>query len=540
MTLFSSMLMLATIAALGNVLSAMPQIGLVVNTTAGPVQGKASPYAQDILSFTGIYFAESTAGDNRFMSPVPKAPWGPTVFDATKTPPGCPQQCELPPHTCPEVISEDCLALNVFAPSSEPSDGDARSVMVFIHGGDFRQGFGGGILYDGSRLAQHGDVVVVTMNYRLGVHGFLTSNNDVLGNFGIEDQRLAIQWVSKNIAAFGGDPAKVTLFGQSAGAVSVGIHVASAQTKGLFRAAIIESNPYSLPLRDQKSATALGDDVFKKANCFNDSPDIECLRKLPSDELTQIGLKAGKDLAHNTHILTIAMSWAPWVGPQSTALTQHPFKELSEKGASVPLMVGTLTQEGVIFIYSATKQPVNKIEYGALLTAVFGIGQGVEKQYPPVDGDNRDLTAVMATDYIFRCPNKNLSTVLDAVHPVYLYEFAKNISFGKAAWGPNFTYCDDKVCHGEELVYVFNVDGLIDSVKFTASEHAVAERVMTRWTNFAKNLDPNPPPGTDSGPQWPRVGGQGNIYTIDDQDTAASSAAGGKCTFWDTKGYAFP
>jgi len=526
--------------------TATSAVGLMVNTTDGAVQGKASTYADGINSFTGIYFAESTAGMNRFMSPIPKKPWAPLVHDATQTPPGCPQHCNLPPHTCPMVQSEDCLSLNVFAPSTPTSDGSLRPVMFFIHGGDFRQGYGAGILYDGSRLANHGDVVVVTTNYRLGVQGFLKSTDaGINGNFGIEDQRLAMQWASKNVQAFGGDPTKITIFGQSAGGVSVGIHVASPLSQGLFRAAILQSNPLSLPLRSAKDATKMGDAVFKKSKCvsgLDSKPDRDCLQNLPLDELTTIGVEVGKELQRNAKDpLTIAMSWAPWVGEGSTAVSEHPFKILSEYKATVPLMMGSLTQEGVMFVFGPIAKPLNKVEYSALLGAVFGIDTGVEHHYPAVDGDNREITSIMATDYIFRCVNRNLSTTLDSdQNPVYLYEFSKNVSQGKEIWGANYSFCDNAVCHGEELAFEFDVSGLIPGVHFTDSEQGVSQRMMTRWTNFAKYMDPNPPAGTDSGPEWKPVGSGQMIYNFNDKDTTYSPINDNKCNWWDTKGYAFP
>jgi carboxylesterase type B len=146
----------------------------------------------------------------------------PGVLSATQWGPACPQTCELPPHTCPDTTSEDCLTLNVYAPLA-PHDAP-WPVMFFIHGGNFKQGFGGGPLYDSSTIANSTNTIYVTVNYRIGALSTMLGTDVktgevVPGNLAITDQRLALQWVHDNIAAFGGDPTRLTIFGQSAGAV---------------------------------------------------------------------------------------------------------------------------------------------------------------------------------------------------------------------------------------------------------------------------------------------------------------------------------
>ena len=220
----------------------------VVQTNSGPVRGVLEDRAR---VFRGIPYA-ADAKTRRWQNPVPPKPWTATR-DAFEDGPGCPQVCVLPSIACPPVQSEDCLYLNVFTPllTSEA----LTPVMVFIHGGDYVQGYGGGPLYDGTPMANSSGLILVALNYRLGALGFAYAGDlaggQLAGNYGFLDQRLALKWVQDNIKNFGGDPGRVTIFGQSAGAMSVALHLVSSGSRGLFSAAIIESEPLGLPLRSK-------------------------------------------------------------------------------------------------------------------------------------------------------------------------------------------------------------------------------------------------------------------------------------------------
>lgn len=214
----------------------------LVDAPAGPIQGVVTPWARE---FRGVPFAKSPVGSLRWALPQRAAPWTQTL-DASQDGPGCPQQCVLPKRGCPPTTSEDCLLLNIFTPlpdsdiAVEDAQDGGSPVMVFIHGGNMRQGYAGGPLYDGTHLANTTGVVVVVIQYRLGMLGWLTTNTTMPPNLGLRDQLMALAWVQDNIAAFGGDPSKVTVFGQSAGAVSIAALLGAPASKGLFRAAIME------------------------------------------------------------------------------------------------------------------------------------------------------------------------------------------------------------------------------------------------------------------------------------------------------------
>ena len=231
--LYISSLLLFSITA---VFSKYDQVNLydndpsLISTPYGLIQGTI--FANEVVMFRSIPYAEPPIDNQRWSEPIPKQPWGPNkTLYATQNPPGCPQRCDLPPHGCPVYQSEDCLFLNIFKPlpsnntlkkneSESQSVPDLLPVMIFFHGGNFYQGYSGGVLYNGTRMTLETDVIIVTVNYRLGALGFLWSITGPSGNYGMLDQMLSIQWVHDNIQYFGGDPNKVVLYGQSAGVCS--------------------------------------------------------------------------------------------------------------------------------------------------------------------------------------------------------------------------------------------------------------------------------------------------------------------------------
>jgi len=216
--------------------------GHIVITASGPVRGE---WEQGVQVFRGIPFAEPPVGALRFRPPVEHKPWR-DVRSALDFAPACPQIVTIDPtENNNSVQSEDCLAVNVWTPAI---DSKRRPVMVFVHGGAFIEGSSRNTGYDGAVLARRGDLVVVTLQYRLGPFGFLELSEiggpeySGSGNNGIRDQVAALRWVRKNIASFGGDPENVTIFGESVGATSVGILLAIPEARGLFAKAILESN----------------------------------------------------------------------------------------------------------------------------------------------------------------------------------------------------------------------------------------------------------------------------------------------------------
>ena len=334
----------------------------VVETASGKVRGVLSPGGVQV--YRGIPYAEPPTGPLRWQAPVPHAPWS-NVYAATQDGAGCPQQCRLPAITCPPVQSEDCLFLNVFVPPSvSPNAGvAAKAVMFWIHGGDFYQGYGGGILYDGTVLAKEQDVVVVAINYRLGALGFLYTGPDkdtqFTGNFGLLDQQLAMRWVQENIANFGGDPEMVTIFGQSAGGASVASHLNMPSSKGLFSRAILQSNPVGLPFRTADKAPDFAAFVAKDAGCAGKRIE-PCMRALPWKQVLAAAVTAESNLFIEIgNFLSLFQPYSPVVGTLCSCAANGYF--MNGTSLNVPTLVGSVQQEGLIFIYEAfSKGPTSR------------------------------------------------------------------------------------------------------------------------------------------------------------------------------------
>ena len=218
----------------------------IVRTPSGSVLGTTSEtLGVNVSRYYKIPFATPPIGNFRFTKTVPVVPWG-TTINSTKYGPSCVQSIPagyvfIIPN---QDTSEDCLHLNIFVPETNIASNQLKPVMVWIHGGAFV--VGSATMYDGSYLAAQGDVIVVTVNYRLGILGFLSFGN-LRGNYGLWDQLEAIRWIKRNIRSFGGDPSSITIFGESAGAASVALHSTIPRNRGLFQRSIMQSGSYSNP-----------------------------------------------------------------------------------------------------------------------------------------------------------------------------------------------------------------------------------------------------------------------------------------------------
>lgn len=476
------------------VTSALNNDNLLVKTTQGLIQGHINEAG--IREWKGIPYAQPPQGDLRWEYPLPAKPFD-SVYQANFNAAGCPQTCKLPPGNCPEYgTSEDCLYLTVFAPTEPAKNPAGYPVFFWIHGGAFEQGLGNCALYNGTNFAQK-DIVTVVINYRLGALGFMASKSQK-GNYGFMDQRLALEWTKANIAGFGGNPNHITIGGQSAGAMSVGSHLVSPNSKGLFQHSLMESNPLGLPFHTRESATANADNVFTYLGCAAD--DIACMKAKPVDAILDAQDHAIK-LDFDTLLLNF-LPFAPMVEPGGEIPVQ-PFDGLRDAAfPSMPMLQGSVYDEGQLFVFELFTKPVGKVAYEGIVAAVFGAKKSVAilEKYPydliPGNTDAREVLNVLATDLLFYCPLRNMTRGYQQVYdttvmPTYTYRFKHIESFD--CWGPDYTFCVGYVCHGSELPFVFNVfnDGVSIYYEPTADEKTLTGDMANAWSNFIATGNPN-------------------------------------------------
>lgn len=440
------------LAAVWTVLAAVADPSVISIPGLGDVQGSLNALARE---FRGIPYA---APVQRWQPPAPVQPWAPAVLDARTDGAGCMQACHEPPLGCPAVISEDCLFMNIFTPLPVPTA--PLPVSVFLHGGNFRDGFGGGPLYNGTNLAAGAfsgaaspqQSIVVSINYRLGVFGFLYTGTNatdaagITGNYGLADQRAALLWVQQHISAFGGDPTRVLLWGQSAGAMSVASHLVSPGSVGLFQRALAVSEPFALPFRNTTSAMSAAAQVAWYAQCPQSlGPETtQCLRSLPAEVLLKAQVAASTNTSDDkVTLMQLFMPFTPTTGTRAndTAFDLPNWPLFSFQGRSgaapvhdVALMLGTTSSEGTLFIDDAIPGNATELEYFAALAFILGIDEpAVWNQYPPPQPlppgyDFVPLLSNATTAGVFRCATRNatreLVSIAERVSPVFLYEYS--------------------------------------------------------------------------------------------------------------------
>jgi para-nitrobenzyl esterase len=397
-----------------------------------------------------------------------------------------------------EFGNEDCLFLNVYTPGGKKNQNkhDGLPVMVWIHGGGLVEGSGG--LYDPTPLVQKGGVIVVTINYRLGVLGFLAhpaldGEGHLNANYGLMDQQFALQWVQRNIAAFGGDPNRVTIFGQSAGGYSVYSNLASPTAAGLFQGAISESGAVQLfqdyfhSILPLATAEAAGTAFATSVGCGNQT--AQCLRATSAAALVEAQPSLLFPIVDGT-VLTQTLD---------SAFASGQFNR-------VPVISGSTHDEyrlQVALQYDRAGNPLTDAGYLAAVAAFFALPEsdpGVQfivnvayplSNYPPPPGVQSAPLALgaLGTDVVFACPARNAAQLLSQYVTTYAYEFNDEnapLSFGLVpASFPLGAY------HGAEIQYFFNIFGT--PAPFTADQQQLSNTMIGYWTQFAKTGNPNAP-----------------------------------------------
>ncbi|XP_070551787.1 cholinesterase-like [Ptychodera flava] len=424
----------------------------IVEVNTGKLVGKSVEFSHEDVNvnrtlhvFTGIPYAEPPVGDLRFRPPQPKAPW-PGIYNATDIGFACIQQNTAYPFQEPQ--SEDCLYLNVYSPLTNSTN---LPVMVWIHGGGFSIGSATNDgLYDGTALAAIGDVIVVSLNYRLFALGFFsTGDENAPGNYGLLDQLAALKWVQDNIAAFGGDADRVTVFGESAGAISVDYLLLSPMSAGLFHRAILQSGTTSIaggPRDDGEMLSRLAHGVGQLLGCNekNSQDLVQCLRSVPLEHF--------KEKLDQRQLATIpgidpgilALPFAPTVDGQF--ITAKPDDLLSQEGfnkTNVDILIGTNANEGTMSLATllpslavASEPTVSKAEYEQMyLLLIYGsfknnptAQDAIQLMYIPWaevaanDTNYADAYIEMQGDYMFVCPaDKSARAYSNSGANVYMY-----------------------------------------------------------------------------------------------------------------------
>jgi para-nitrobenzyl esterase len=484
-------------------------------TDQGPLKGLA---VLGELEYLGIPYASPPVGSLRWLPPQPPARFR-GLFQATQFGNICTQ---LQNGVGPVVGSEDCLYLNVYVPDADPP-AHGFPVMVWIHGGSLT--IGAGSQYDPTSLVEKGNVIVVTINYRLGFLGFfahpaIDAEGHLNANYGLMDQQFALKWVKRNIEAFGGDDKRLTIFGESAGGQSVLANLASPTAAGLFRRAISESGAgahfqdyfnFAVPLATAETvgtpAVPAGITIAAKVGCGSDSSSqtAQCLRAVPASTLVEAEPGNVFEIIDGT-VLPQTMDQA-----FSSGTFNH-----------VPIINGTNHDEYRLFValqYDLSGHPLTDAEYPAAVAAL--VGQPASSpfvqflvnteyplsNYPPPSGFSVSAPlalGALGTDFVFVCTARKADLSLSKYVPTYTYEFNDETAPSPL---PPLTF-PLGAGHAVELEYLFDRTLFGISPTLMPDQQQLSDTMIGYWTNFAKTGDPN----FEGAANWPLYTGAGGEF----------------------------
>ena len=524
--------------------------GPVVRTNEGPVRGFV---ANGVATFLGIPYAASPVGKLRWQPPHPVKRWG-SPLDATEFANTCPQVTELGAFAGPSSITEDCLYLNVFTTGLNQRGGK-KPVLVWIHGGGNVDGESND--YDGSKLATGGPqgspTVVVTMNYRMGLFGYLAhpaldSEGHLSDNYGIMDIQAVLRWVQRNIDSFGGDPDRVTLGGQSAGAQDTAANLISPLSAGLFHRALLQSSP-TATLPPLSVGLTRGTKFAAAAGCLGtDAAAAACLRALSAPRILQL---QGTPNANGPYVTGPMVDGTVIPITPQAAWTTGQFNHM-------PIMGGNVQDEGNFGIsiteyFSGPPQvPITAAQYVANVTATYsgnagpggtppayppGTAAAVLGVYPVGNYATPQLAYDAVTTHPGACRSHHVVNLLSKWVPVYQYEFNyQNAPY----YFPDMPGFVPLAAHTIDIQFLFsgwhggNLG--VNSRELNAQETTLSDQLVAAWTNFAKTGNPN---GSGNSP-WPQFTNQVGTPGVLSQNiplstwTDAQYAANHNCAFWDT------
>jgi carboxylesterase type B len=492
---------------------------LVVQTDAGAVRGVRIGAVDDFL---GIRYAAPPTGSLRWRPPQPATPW-PGVLPADQYGNRCPA---LASTNGPRSETEDCLFVNVQRPAGAPP-GVRLPVYFWIHGGGLVNGSSN--QHDGSKIVTETGVVVVTINYRLGVFGFLghpalTAEAGESGNYGLQDQQAALRWVHRNIAAFGGDPGRVTIGGESAGGWSVCAHLSAPGSQGLFIRAMIQSG--SCASQTEAAAEARGTSVATAVGCTDPATALSCLRAVPVGQLLEAFGGSAPMFVRGTSVL-----------PLDPRVAVH-----DGRFARVPIVNGANRDEGRTFAVGFVG--FSQAQYVGVVRAIYGPNADAVLAHYPWPATADQFTAAYLVGAIFTdsgfaagiggCPARALTQDLARYTRTYAYEFDHRTGPGLRPepagyeWGAG---------HAAELAYLWPSfdNGIPIAPTFDAAERQLASEMVRYWGSFVRTGYPHATGQT----RWPLYKPFGQVLSLraGGKTTAISDAeyvAEHQCGFWDT------
>lgn len=499
----------------------------VVQTAQGAISGK---YINGVRAYLGVPYAAAPVGELRWQAPQPGPSWTGTR-DGTAFGSRCPQPKSA---ISAESTNEDCLFLNVHVPDDIGTT--KLPVMVWIHGGAFMLGSASD--YDMSTLAQKGRAIVVSINYRLGAFGFFRQSE--LGaqgaptNFGLQDQQAALRWVRAQINRFGGDPSRVTLFGESAGGASVCMHLVSPGSRGLFTGAISESGPCKL-LSDTTTASleVQGNALGTSAGCTAGAGQLACLRqKSAADILSASGVTGS--------MLKAGVRWAPV--PDGITLTGNPAQQVQDgQFARVPVIFGSNHDEGRFFVateyHLANLLPLSSSQFAEGINKAAGADTAFAQQlaslYTSQTYGSRDKAyGALITDQLFACNVMRDVEALSRYVPTYQYEFTEAKTPGIID-----PYMAMGAFHGAELRYLFQakLPGPTLNLSLSTAQQQLADQMVRYWGQFAATGNPN----LAANPLWPSfTAGKASSLALNSASITAFQASSFKtdhqCALWAT------
>ncbi len=482
--------------------SAWAQTGVVVQTESGAVRGIATPA---VISFKNIPYAAAPEGEWRWRPPRRAAAWD-GEWDSTAWGPRCAQV-----DTSGKISGvEDCLRLNVWAPSAGAAEG--RPVLVWIHGGSLARGSAMSSSYDGERLVERTGVVLVGINYRLGAFGYLphrllAAESGTTGNYGLLDQVAALEWVQRNIAAFGGDPRRVAIFGQSAGGFSVCSLLASPLAKGLFSAAIMMSGGCVAYTREM--GMAAGERFANAAGCTDAADPLACLRGLNAESV----LRA---LPPDTSYSAVVDGYA---------LTGDPYQVVLRGGHHrVPVIVGnTSLEEG-----GSGSGIVTPADLEAAILKIFPYPTAMPwllQEYPVWEyGSPRDAYVAFASDLKYGCPARRVARALlgSQRDPVYRYVFSHVLDNAP----PEVRALGAR--HAADTPFIFD--------KVAAGGYEVSEaerRLVDAFARYFAALAASGSMADAAAPPWPLYDANDTFLWLDSEIRPGNDFRKGQCDFWD-------